>query len=299
MAVFSWHHQRKASKVTIHVSKKACPSLHQHQTTSTSTSTKMVFPTTHASWKALQAHYDTVGSRLALKELFASDPSRFQTMSLNFKPTTTSSSHPHLLVDYSKNLVNAETMRLLFDLARETKVETWRDKMFSGEKINVTEDRAVLHVALRNRSNRPILVDGTDVMPEVNRVLEHMKTFTESVRSGEWKGYTGKSITDVVNIGIGGSDLGPVMVTEALKPYAKAGLNVHFVSNIDGTHLAEVLKKLNPETTLFIIASKTFTTIETITNAESAREWFLARAGDVSIWVVDYLYYFTLSNLFP
>src|SRR6202034_227763 len=158
----------------------------------------------------------------------------------------------------------------------------WAKKMFSGEKINITENRAVLHIALRNRSNRPILVDGKDVMPEVNAVLEHMGKFSEAIRSGAWKGYTGKPITDFVNIGIGGSDLGPVMVTEALKPYRGNGPRAHFVSNVDGTHIAETLKELSPETTLFIVASKTFTTQETLTNAHSARDWFLASAQDES-----------------
>jgi glucose-6-phosphate isomerase len=152
--------------------------------------------------------------------------------------------------------------------------------MFAGEKNNFTEDRAVLHVALRNRSNTPIMVDGKDVMPEVNKVLDQMKSISERIRSGEWKGFTGKSITDIVNIGIGGSDLGPVMVTEALKHYSQKGLKVHFVSNIDGTHMAETLKVLNPETSLFIVASKTFTTIETITNANTAKSWFLEHAKD-------------------
>src|SRR5688500_8039095 len=155
------------------------------------------------------------------------------------------------------------------------------EKMFTGEKINTTEKRAVLHVALRNRSNRPILVDGQDVMPGVNAVLKHMRTFTESVRSGAWKGYTGRPITDAVNIGIGGSDLGPVMVTEALKPCSKRDLRVHFVSNVDGTHIAETLRQVRPESTLFIIASKTFTTQETLTNAHTARRWFLDAAKDV------------------
>lgn len=173
-------------------------------------------------------------------------------------------------------------MGLLFELAKERHVAEARDAMFSGKKINFTENRAVLHTALRNRSNKPIMVEGKDVMPDVNAVLAHMKEFTNEVLSGSWKGYTGKKITDVVNIGIGGSDLGPLMVTEALKPYNK-GLNVHFVSNIDGTHMAEVLKKLNVETTLFIIASKTFTTQETITNAMSAKQWFMEHSKDVSI----------------
>jgi glucose-6-phosphate isomerase len=208
-----------------------------------------------------------------MREMFANDPRRFEKFSVQWKD---------MLLDYSKNRVTVETMRLLFDLALYADVEGWRGKMFNGDRINVTENRAVLHTALRNRSNRPIMVDDKDVMPDVNAVLEHMKTFSHSVRSGEWKGYTGKAIADVVNIGIGGSDLGPVMVTEALVPYGKPGLNVHFVSNVDGTHLAEVLKHLKPETTLFIIASKTFTTQETLTNAESARAWFMKSANNIS-----------------
>ncbi len=184
-----------------------------------------------------------------------------------------------LLFDYSKNLINKEVFDLLIKLAKSRGVEKMRDAMFSGQKINFTENRAVLHIALRNRTNTPILVDGKDVMPGVNAVLAKMQKFSNDVIDGKWLGYTGKKITDVVNIGIGGSDLGPVMVTEALKFYQR-GPNVHFVSNIDGTHLAVVLSKLNPETTLFIIASKTFTTQETITNAESAREWFLQKAND-------------------
>nr|CAG4634666.1 EOG090X02RQ [Alona affinis] len=186
-----------------------------------------------------------------------------------------------ILVDYSKNRVDEETFKLLLELAKARNVEASRDKMFAGEKINFTENRAVLHVALRNRSNTPIIVDGADVMPDVNAVLNHMKEFCEEVISGSWKGYTNKKITDVVNIGIGGSDLGPLMVTEALKAYA-VGPRVHFVSNIDGTHLAVTLQKLDPETTLFIIASKTFTTQETITNAQSAKLWFLEKAKDDS-----------------
>jgi glucose-6-phosphate isomerase len=223
-----------------------------------------------ASWQKLKAHYEQTGS-LQMRDLFEKDPSRFDKFSLQFND---------ILVDYSKNRITEETLQLLFDLAKERDVKGWTEAMFKGEKINNTEGRAVLHVALRNRSNTPILVDGKDVMPEVNRVLEKMKKFCEQVRSGAWKGYTGKSITDVVNIGIGGSDLGPYMVTEALKPYAQSGLNVHFVSNVDGTHIAETLKAVNPETTLFIIASKTFTTQETITNAESAKSWFLETAKD-------------------
>ena len=183
------------------------------------------------------------------------------------------------LFDYSKNLINEQILKLLLDLAKSRKVEEKRDEMFSGKKINFTENRAVLHIALRNRTNTPIVVDGKDVMPGVNAVLTKMEKFSNDIINGVWKGYTGKNITDVVNIGIGGSDLGPLMVTEALKHYQK-GPNVHFVSNIDGTHLAVTLQKLNPETTLFIIASKTFTTQETITNANSAKQWFLKQSND-------------------
>lgn len=208
-----------------------------------------------------------------MRDMFAADPLRFTKFSLLWKD---------VLLDYSKHRVTEETMRLLFAFARQAGVEKWRERMFNGDKINITENRSVLHIALRNRSSRPIRVDGTDVMPEVNAVLKHMKEFSEAIRSGKWKGHTGETITDVVNIGIGGSDLGPVMVTEALKPYGKQGLNVHFVSNIDGTHLAEVLKRVRPETTLFLIASKTFTTQETMTNASSARAWFLNSAKDES-----------------
>lgn len=221
-------------------------------------------------WKALEAHYQEMKEK-HMRDLFKQDPSRFGKFSLRFND---------ILLDYSKNRITEETMSLLADLATQADVTGWREKMFSGEKINFTENRAVLHVALRNRSNRPIHVDGKDVMPDINAVLEQMGRFCDTVRQGKWKGYTGKTITDIVNIGIGGSDLGPVMVTEALKPYGKPGLTPHFVSNIDGTHLAETLKYLDAETTLFIIASKTFTTQETLTNAHSARDWFLRRAGD-------------------
>jgi len=221
-------------------------------------------------WKALEAHHQEVAG-LHMRDLFANDPKRFEKFSLRFQD---------ILFDYSKNRITEGTVSLLLDLARQAGLADKIGAMFSGEKINVTEGRAVLHVALRNRSNRPVLVDGRDVMPEVNLVLEKMRAFSEAVRSGVWKGYTGKPITDVVNIGIGGSDLGPQMVTAALKPYAQPGLNSHFVSNVDGTHMAETLKPLSRETTLFIIASKTFTTLETMTNANSAREWFLAEAKD-------------------
>jgi glucose-6-phosphate isomerase len=231
--------------------------------------------TSEPTWQQLQDFYDKNSSKLVIKDLFEQDPNRFKNFSLKLDT-------PHdgdILLDYSKNRITAEVLKLLLALARARKLEEARDAMFAGQKINFTEDRAVLHTALRNRSNKPILVDGKDVTPDVNAVLEHMKQFTNSVLSGQWKGYTGKPITDVVNIGIGGSDLGPLMVTEALKAYGR-GLRLHFVSNIDGTHLAEVLKKVDAESVLFIIASKTFTTQETITNATSAKQWFLNHAKD-------------------
>jgi len=234
--------------------------------------------TSSPAWKALQAHFAGVGG-LHLRDLFAKDPKRFDGFHATFNP-----GDGDILLDYSKNRVTGETMKLLFDLARQADVTGWAKRTFAGEKINITEDRAVLHVALRNRSNppTPIMVDGKDVMPEVNRVLEQMFAFADSVRDGRWTGYTGKRITDVVNIGIGGSDLGPVMACEALKPYSKRDLRMHFVSNIDGTHVAETVRQLNPETALFIVASKTFTTQETITNATSCRDWFLKAAKDKS-----------------
>ncbi|TRY85888.1 hypothetical protein DNTS_011913, partial [Danionella cerebrum] len=225
----------------------------------------------------LEQWYKSSAGNLNMRQMFEADQSRFNKFSLQL-----STDDGDLLLDYSKNLINEDVMRMLFDMARSVGVEEAREKMFAGDKINFTEGRAVLHTALRNRSNAPVMVDGKDVMPEVNRVLEQMKAFCQRVRSGEWKGFSGKSITDVVNIGIGGSDLGPLMVTEALKPYSKGGPNVWFVSNIDGTHMAKTLAQLNAETTLFIIASKTFTTQETITNAETAREWFLQAAKDKS-----------------
>ncbi len=231
---------------------------------------KNINPTQTAAWQALQKHFDEMKD-VTIADLFAKDGDRFSKFSATFDD--------QMLVDYSKNRITEETLAKLQDLAKECDLAGAIKSMFSGEKINRTENRAVLHVALRNRSNTPILVDGKDVMPEVNAVLEKMKTFSQAIISGEWKGYTGKAITDVVNIGIGGSDLGPYMVTEALRPY-KNHLNMHFVSNVDGTHIAEVLKKVNPETTLFLVASKTFTTQETMTNAHSARGWFLKAAGD-------------------
>jgi len=225
--------------------------------------------TQSAAWSALSAHYQQM-SGIHMRDMFQEDSERFNTFSIRFKD---------ILLDYSKNRVDKETMRLLFELAKEVGLKHAIDRMFAGEKINTTEDRSVLHVALRNRSNRPIEVDGTDVMPAVNDVLARMRVFTEKVRSGQWLGYTGKRITDIVNIGIGGSDLGPVMVCEALKPFAKDGLNVHFVSNVDGTQMIETLKGLSRESTLFVIASKSFTTQETITNAKTARDWFLTHGG--------------------
>jgi glucose-6-phosphate isomerase len=227
-------------------------------------------PVETAAWKKLQEHYARM-KNIHMQDMFSDDPERFSRFSTRYKD---------IVIDYSKNIVMEETMGLLQDLADETKVGDAIEKMFSGDKINETEDRAVLHTALRNRSNAAVYVDGNDVMPGVNKVLEQMKVFSKKVTSGEWKGYTGKPVTDIVNIGIGGSDLGPVMVTEALKPYVKENIRVHFVSNIDGTHIAETLKKISPETTLFMIASKTFTTQETMTNAHTARKWFLDSAED-------------------
>ncbi len=225
-------------------------------------------PTKTKSWKKLKEHYRVMKNR-RMVDLFHQDSERFSRFSVTFED---------MLVDYSKNIITKETFRLLLGLARECKLKEAIEKMFTGDEINETEKRAVLHVALRNRSNTPIHVNGRDVMPEVNAVLGQMKQFSGAVLSGEWKGYTGKTITEIVNIGIGGSDLGPVMVTEALRPYWKAHLHPHFVSNIDGTHIAETLKKVSPETTLFVVASKTFTTQETMTNALTARRWFLDSA---------------------
>ena len=231
---------------------------------------KNINPTQTKAWKALEAHFAANKDR-QLSDLFAADPARFDKFSTTYKD--------NILVDYSKNLITDETLDLLIDLAHEVDLRSAIDAMFNGETINHTEGRAVLHTALRNRSNRPVMVDGKDVMPEVNAVLAKIKTFCDNVISGEWKGYTGKAIQHVVNIGIGGSDLGPVMITEALRPF-KNHLQMHFVSNVDGTHIAETLKNVDPETTLFLVASKTFTTQETMTNALSARDWFVNIAGD-------------------
>ncbi|MBC8155294.1 MAG: glucose-6-phosphate isomerase [Bacteroidetes bacterium] len=218
----------------------------------------------------LQAHYEQTKDQ-HLRDLFAGDPNRFTTFSRQFEDT---------LLDFSKNRITPETFTLLLELAREANLPDAIEKMFTGDAINATEGRAVLHTALRNRSNTPVLVDGADVMPDINDVLTHMKSFADRIGSGAWKGYTGKAITDIVNIGIGGSDLGPVMVTEALKPYALPHLRVHYVSNVDGAHIYEALQAVDPETTLFMIASKTFTTQETMTNAHSARDWFLEHGGN-------------------
>jgi glucose-6-phosphate isomerase len=227
-------------------------------------------PVDTKTWKLLQDHYDDM-KKEHMRDLFSHDPARFSRYSLRFED---------ILVDYSKNIISEETMSLLLELAREMQLTDAIEKMFSGDRINETEKRAVLHTALRNRSNDPVFVDGRDAMPEVHAVLKQMKDFSSRIISGDWKGYTGKVITDIVNIGIGGSDLGPVMVTEALKPYGKPYMKTHFVSNIDGTHIVETLKKVSPETTLFMIASKTFTTQETMINAHTARRWFLDTAQE-------------------
>jgi len=230
----------------------------------------MTNPTQTPSWQALSQHYQEIFPQ-HMRDMFAEDAHRAEKLSLKLDD---------FLLDYSKQRITSKTLELLLQLARETDVENWRERMFTGEKINFTENRAVLHTALRNRSNTPVLVDGKDVMPEVNRVLKKMREFTEQVRAGKWQGYSGKRINTVVNIGIGGSDLGPVMVCNALKAFASPDLDVHFVSNIDGTHLAQTLQVCDPETTLFIVASKTFTTQETMTNARSARTWFLQHANE-------------------
>lgn len=230
---------------------------------------KAIDPTKTRAWQQLLIHHRALRDA-HLRDLFRDDPTRFEAMSLRFE---------EILVDYSKNRITAETLRRLLDLAEETALPQAIEQMFSGEKINATEGRAVLHTALRNRANSPVMVDGQDVMPEVNAVLEQMRRFSDRVIHGDWRGYTGQPVTDIVNIGIGGSDLGPVMVTEALKAYRKPHLRTHFVSNVDGTHIVETLRELDPEKTLFLVASKTFTTQETMANAATARRWFLDRAG--------------------
>jgi len=231
-------------------------------------------PTETAAWRSLLSHRDEV-SDLRMRDLFDRDPKRAERLSLTLGD---------LLFDYSKNRITDETIELLLALADESGVRAWIERMFTGERINGTEGRPVLHTALRNRSGEPVMAGGRDVMPDVQRVLSQMRAFTDAVRDGSWRGYTGKAIADIVNIGIGGSDLGPVMVTEALRPYWKPGLQAHFVSNVDGTHITEVLKRVDPETTLFIVASKTFTTQETLTNARSARTWLVdALSSDVAV----------------
>ncbi len=230
-----------------------------------------ISPVKTRAWRELKSHFAEM-KRIRMQDLFSEDPARYSKFSLRFED---------ILLDYSKNIITEETMRLLLELARETRVAEAAGKMFSGQRINETEGRAVLHIALRNRSNTPVYLDGRDVMPEVNAVLGKVEAFSSSVATGAWKGYTGRPVTDIVNIGIGGSDLGPVMATEALKPYCNR-IRVHFVSNIDGTHIVETLRGLSPETTLFMVASKTFTTQETMTNAYTARTWFLDAARDTA-----------------
>ena len=229
-----------------------------------------VNPTNTTAWKTLLKHYEQM-KNVHMKDLFAAEPDRFQQFSLSFE---------NILLDYSKNRITQETIDMLIQLAEECKLKDAIEAMLGGEHINQTEDRAVLHVALRNLTDKPVMVDGKDVMPEVKEVLARMEKFSGQVIEGEWTGYTDKPISDIVNIGIGGSDLGPVMVTEALKHYKVPNITPHFVSNVDGTHISETLKSLDPETTLFIIASKTFTTQETMTNAQTAKDWFLKAAGD-------------------
>jgi len=221
-------------------------------------------------WQSLNQHKKDIES-ISLREMFKSDPNRFNHFHIQFN---------ELLLDYSKHRISKETISLLVKLAKEADVEGWRNRMFEGEKINSTEHRAVLHTALRNQNISPIISDGEDVMPKIKNVLKKMRRFSEEVRSGQWKGFTGKTITSVINIGIGGSDLGPAMVCQALKAYGSKTITPYFVSNVDGADLSQALEKCNPETTLFIIASKTFTTQETMTNAFSARDWFLKAAKD-------------------
>ncbi|MBF0209901.1 MAG: glucose-6-phosphate isomerase [Desulfamplus sp.] len=231
---------------------------------------KAINPTKTESWKELTEHYQIM-KKVKIKELFAKEPNRFENFSIRWRD---------ILVDFSKNIITDKSLTLLRQLAVETDLSDAINKMFAGDKINGTENRSVLHIALRNLSNTQIMVDGKDVMPDVNRVLNQMEIFSDKVRTGRWKGYTGKPIKSIVNIGIGGSDLGPVMVTECLKPYCHKDIDFYFVSNIDGTHIMETLRKVEPETTLFLIASKTFTTLETMTNAQTARGWFLSHAKD-------------------
>jgi glucose-6-phosphate isomerase len=228
-------------------------------------------PTSTQAWFLLKKHHEEEMSRRQMRDMFTADADRFKKFSIKLE---------ELLFDYSKNIINQKTLQLLLQLADDCQVKEAIHDMFAGIKINETEQRSVLHTALRNFSDSAILVEGKDIMPLIRKVQLHMKSFCEEVHSGKWKGYTGKKIRYIVNIGIGGSDLGPFMVTEALRPYWYPGIQAYFVSNIDGTHIAETLKKIDPEETLFLIASKTFTTQETMTNAHTARDWFLAHAGD-------------------
>jgi len=232
-----------------------------------------ISPEQTASWKKLKTHYEQA-KNWRLIDLFAADPDRFKKYSIR---------HGDILVDYSKNIFTGETLSLLFQLAEECELKAATEAMFNGERINKAENRQVLHTALRNFSGRPVTVDGKDIMTDVKAVNNQMKTFCAQVHNGEWKGFTGKKIRFIVNIGIGGSDLGPFMVTEALRPYKVPGIETFFVSNVDGTHIAETLKKLDPEETLFLIASKTFTTQETMTNAHTARDWFLKAGSEADI----------------
>jgi len=228
-------------------------------------------PTTTQAWFVLKKHFEEEMSRRQMKDLFAADPNRFESYSIK---------EANILFDYSKNIISDKTIQLLFQLAKECGLDNAIESQFAGQPINETEGRAVLHTALRNFSGAPVLVDGKDVMPSIQKVLQQMKIFCDKIHQGAHKGFTGKKITTIVNIGIGGSDLGPVMVTEALKPYWIDGIQTYFVSNVDGTHIAETLKKVNAEETLFLIASKTFTTQETMTNAHTARSWFLEHAKE-------------------
>ncbi len=221
-------------------------------------------------YQKLQEHYEKI-KNLHMRRLFSVDPFRFKKFSME---------HQDLLLDYSKNRITSETLPLLCELARDANLEEWRERMFRGDKINNTENRAVLHTALRNCSDQPVFVDGKDIMPEIRAVIDKMQAFSEKVRTGEWKGFTGKTVTDVINIGIGGSDLGPKMVYQALRPYHHKKLRLHFVSNVDGAHIEEIIERLNPETTLFIVSSKTFTTQETLSNAHVARDWLLQAIPD-------------------
>jgi glucose-6-phosphate isomerase len=226
--------------------------------------------TQSTSWKNLENHHKKI-QKIHMKDLFENDPNRFDKFHINFDKT---------LIDFSKHRVTDETIPLLLNLAREANIEAWREKLFSGEKINFTEQRSVLHTALRNSSNQAILVDGHDVMPDIKNVLDKMQRFSESVRNGSWMGFSGKKIQTIVNIGIGGSDLGPAMVCKALKAFGHPDIDTIFVSNVDGADISQALEQCDPETTLFIVASKTFSTQETMTNAFSAREWFLDKVKD-------------------